>query len=72
MGLFVTLSINDTQYAQRYAVCRYAVCRYAVCHYAVCRYAVCRYTECRGAVQTVCPSLIFVRNAKSYTSDTPP
>jgi hypothetical protein len=52
MGLFVTLSINDTQYAQRYALCRYA--------------------ECRGAVQTVCPSLIFVRNVKSYTSDTPP
>jgi hypothetical protein len=65
-GLFVTLSINDTQHNNNlYRVplcsvscfiyclveCHYAKCRYAECHYAECHYAYCHYVECRGAIQ---------------------
>jgi hypothetical protein len=59
-GLYVTISINDTQHINslQYAVCHYAecrvlfvvmLCRFAECRYTECRYAECRYTECRGA-----------------------
>jgi hypothetical protein len=39
MGLFVTISIKETQ-------------RYAECHYAECRYAEYRYAEGHGAYET--------------------
>jgi hypothetical protein len=48
MGLFVTLSINDTQLSS-------IECHYSECHVfcnAECHYAECRYVECLGAGQT--------------------
>ncbi len=39
MGLFVTLSVNDTEFL--YAECHFAECHYAECHYAECHYAEC-------------------------------
>ncbi len=45
-GLFVTLSINDTD---RATLCHYAECRCAVCHYPVCHCAECHYPECHCA-----------------------
>jgi hypothetical protein len=53
-GLYVTLSISDTQYERlcHYAVlrfiyyyieCLYVECLHANCHYAECHYANCHY-----------------------------
>jgi hypothetical protein len=52
-GLYVTLSINDTQ---RKKQCHYAECRYAEYHvlanyYAECHYNEWHYAECRGTTR---------------------
>ncbi len=47
MGLFATLSINDTQHTS--IECNYAECRYAESRDFNC-YAECRHAECHSAV----------------------
>jgi len=61
MGLFVILSINDTQHnsiESHYAECCgfycYAESRYSECRYAECRYDKCRYAEYRYAKFHLC------------------
>jgi hypothetical protein len=54
IGLFATLSVNDTQHTQHNSIaCHYAAFRdfycYAEWRYAVCRYPDCRYAECHYA-----------------------
>ncbi len=47
IGIFATLSINDTQHNS--IDCRYAVCVVIFYYYAECRYAEYRYVVGRGA-----------------------
>jgi len=59
MGLFATLSMNDTQNNKPgYRVLLYSVLR-LLKGYAACRYAECRYTECRGALGWFSQNFIF-------------
>jgi hypothetical protein len=64
-GLFVTLSINDTQ-QNRKALYHYAECRvycWAECHYAECRGAdVTKNFFCNDKKEEIKPELAFKRN----------
>jgi hypothetical protein len=51
-GLYVTVSINDTQHSITmlclFDECHHAECHYAECYYAECYYAECYYAECHA------------------------
>ncbi len=54
MGLFATLSTNDTEHNLHSGQC-------ILCRYAECRYTECRYAECHGAYDASYSGKIFLQ-----------